>query len=205
MDLLILDPQLKSALIRQRRRRGLDHHDEVWEGVYVMSPLADDEHQELVGNLTHSFVVTIAYAGLGKVRPGVNVSDRADRWKRNYRCPDVVVFLNGTKARNLATHWLGGPDFAVEVVSRYDRSRKKLDFYAKVGTRELLLVDRYPWALELYRLSEAGTLDLVGRSAVEQPDILTSVILPLTFRLQAAEKRPRIAISHTDGVQTWSA
>jgi len=205
MDLLILDPQLKSALIRQRRRRGLDHHDEVWDGVYVMSPLADDEHQELVGNLTHSFVVTIAYAGLGKVRPGVNVSDRADRWKRNYRCPDVVVYLNGTKARNLATHWLGGPDFAVEVISRYDRSRKKLDFYAKVGTRELLLVDRYPWALELYRLSKAGTLDLVGRSAVEQPDLLNSEVLPLNFRLDRGGERPKIAVTHADRIQTWLA
>jgi len=205
MNLLILDPTDRAKLIKLRKKSGLDHHDEVWDGVYVMSPLANDEHQEVGTNLAGCFVVAIAMMGLGQVRAGSNVSDRVAQWKKNYRCPDVAVYLNGTKARLHGAYWVGGPDFAVEVVSRYDRSRKKLDFYAKVGTRELLLVDRYPWALELYRLSEAGTLDLVGRSAVEQPDILTSVILPLTFRLQAAEKRPRIAISHTDGVQTWSA
>ena len=97
----------------------------------------------------------------------------------------MVVFRNDTTAQNLDTHRLGDPDFAVEVVSQYDRSRKKLDFSARVGTRELLLVDRYPWALELYRLSEAGTLDLVDRSTSEQPAILTSMTLPLTLRLES--------------------
>ena len=31
-------------------------------------------------------------------------------------------------------------------------SREKLDFYAKVGTREVLILDRDPWSLELYAL-----------------------------------------------------
>ncbi len=174
MDLLIPDPDMNAALIRKRRRAGLDRFDEVWDRVYVMSPITDDEHQELVGNLTSWFVVAIASAGLGKVRPGVNISDRAEGWKHNYRCPDAVIFLNSTKAENLATHWQGGPDFAVEVVSHYDRSRQKIDWYAQAGTRELLIVDRFPWALELYRLSEGGTLDLAGRSTPEQPLSLVS-------------------------------
>ena len=32
-------------------------------------------------------------AGLGKVRPGVNLSDRNEGWIHNYRGPDVVAFL----------------------------------------------------------------------------------------------------------------
>ena len=205
MDLLITDPAMRMALIRRRRRLGHDHHDEVWDGVYVMSPLADNEHQELVGNLTFCFYASIATPALGKVLPGVNVTDRASGWRKNYRCPDVVVYLNETKAENKRSHWLGGPDFAVEIVSRYDRSREKLDFYAKVGTRELLLVDRHPWALELYRLGEDGTLSLVGRSTAKQPDVLPSQILPLSFHLEAGDDRPMIAIRHTDGIQFWSA
>ena len=66
-------------------------------------------------------------------------------------------------------------------------------------------MDRYPWALELYRLNEAGRYDLVGRSTVEQPDVLTSAVMPLTFHLQAGEKRPQIVINHNDGAQTWLA
>ena len=101
-------------------------------------------------------------------------------------------------------YWLGGPDFAVEVISRHDRSRKKFDFYAKVGVRELLLVDRKPWALELYRLQD-GKLALVGKSDLDHPEILASEVLPLSFRLVAGNPRPRIEVAHADGIQRWSA
>ena len=204
MDLLILDPQLRSALIRRRRRTGGDHHDEVWDGVYVMSPLANNEHQILTGKLFRCLDQAISDAGLGEVYPGANVSDRTTKWKQNYRCPDVLVFLNGNTAQNKETHWLGGPDFAVEIVSQYDRSRQKFDFYAKVNTRELLIVDRYPWALELYRLNELGAYDLVGRSTLDDSQILPSQVLPLTWQLGAGEDRPSLLVAHTDGQQTWS-
>ena len=205
MELVILDPHLKSALIRRRRRLGLDRFDEVWDGVYVMSPLADDEHQDIGTSLASCFVVAVGSMGLGKVRAGSNVSDRVEGWKKNYRCPDVAVYMNGTTAHLHCTHWVGGPDFAVEGVSRYDRTRQKFNFYAQIGTRELLVVDRYPWALELYRLNEARAFDLVGRSTVERPDALASGVLPLSFRLELGEERPRIAVAHADGVQAWSA
>ena len=205
MDLVILDPADQTRIIARRRKLGHDRFDEVWDGVYLMSPLANNEHQEIATRLASCLVLTIDFPGLGKVFAGANVSDRATKWKQNYRCPDVLVFLNGTTARNKDTHWLGGPDFAVEVVSQYDRSRQKFDFYAKVTTRELLIVDRYPWALELYRLNEEGTYNLIGRSALDDPQILMSQVLPLSFQLQPGDERPTIAIAHFDGVQTWSA
>src|SRR3990172_5790454 len=135
---MITDPMLEDELVAQRQRTGADRYDEVWDGVYVMAPLADDEHQALVSGITAVLHVAVGWAGLGEVRPGVNVTDREDDWKQNYRCPDVVVFTNDTQAENRGTHWLGGPDFVVEIASPHDRSREKLAFYAAVGTRELL-------------------------------------------------------------------
>ena len=205
MDLLILDPADVVRTIESRRGSGLDRYDEVWDGVYIMSPLANNEHQQIIGAFDRCFGAVIADTGLGIVQPGANVSELAAGWAQNYRCPDVVVYLNSTPATDHNTHWQGGPDFAVEVVSHYDRSREKFDFYAKVGTRELLIVDRYPWALELYRLNDAGEYDLVGRSTVEEPDRLASVVLPLTFHLEAGASRPRIALLHTDDGRSWSA
>ncbi len=205
MKLLILEPKTRSALIRERRRVGADRQDEVWNGVYVMSPNPNNEHQELVGNLTTCLVLAIQYTGLGKVLPGGNVSDQDTDWKQNYRCPDVLVFLKGNKVEDRRSHWFGGPDLAIEIVSRLDRSRKKFAFYAKVGTRELLIVDRYPWALELYCLNTNGSFDLVGKSTLDQPIILPSTVVPLTFQLQSGDERPTIAIKHIDPVQTWSA
>ena len=40
MVALIQDPQLEQELIAKRRETGADRYDEVWEGVYVMSPTA---------------------------------------------------------------------------------------------------------------------------------------------------------------------
>jgi Uma2 family endonuclease len=200
--MLILDPYEQKRLIRNRRASGADRFDEVWDGVYVVSPLPDDEHQEIVADLVGILDLAVAWTDLGKVRPGVNVSDREKDWKKNYRGPDVVVFLRDTAARNLGTHWVGGPDFAVEVVSRRDRSRLKRLFYGQIGVRELLLIDRYPWALELYRLRDRE-LELVGTSSLEQSDVLASAVVPLTFQLVAGEGRPRIEVVHADGVQRW--
>ena len=47
MALLSIDPMELARLLRDRRECGGDRYDEVWDGVYVMSPLADNEHQQL--------------------------------------------------------------------------------------------------------------------------------------------------------------
>ena len=205
MSLIILDPVDQTQLIAQRQATGLDRYDEVWEGVYLMSPLANNEHQTIATRLATCISIVIDIPRLGVVLAGSNVSDRVDDWKQNYICPDVAVYLKANPAQDRGTYWLGGPDFAVEVVSQYDRSREKLAIYATFNTREVLIVDRYPWALDLYRLNEAGTYDLVGRSTLDDPKILASVVLPLSFRLQPGDDRPAITIQHTDGQQNWSA
>ena len=169
----------------------------------MIMPFPNDEHQGIVSKFTYIFESLIGEVGLGKVRPGVNISDREIHWKKNYRGPDVVVFLEGTTAVNRDSFWFGGPDFAVEVVSKGDRSRKKLDFYAKVNVRELLLVDRFPWGLELYR-NRDGVMELVGRSTVEESSELVSDVLPVSFRLNSGKDRPIIEVSERDGERHWS-
>jgi Uma2 family endonuclease len=188
---------------REQRQAALaDHHDEVWDGEYFMSPVPNDEHQHLVAMLTTAFVETVMAPGLGLVRPGVNLSDRVEGWLHNYRGPDVVVILNDTKAVNCDTHWVGAIDFLVEIVSPDDRSRKKLPFYGSLGVREVLIVDRYPWVLELYR-NAGGELRLVGSSTADEPTVLKSAVIPLTFRLAAAEPRPQVVVAKTRGKRTW--
>ena len=203
MAAMITDPLLVEQLIARRREIGADRYDEVWEDVYVTSPLANNEHQELVGQLTTVLEISVGWEGLGKVFPGANITDRRDDWTQNYRCPDVVVFLNDTQAENLDTHWYGGPDLAIEIISPHDRARDKQKFYAKVGTRELLLVDRDPWALELYRLN-GGLLAQVGRSTLESSSLITSEVVPLSWKLIPGEFRPQIEIVHADGKQQWT-
>jgi Uma2 family endonuclease len=202
MAMLITDPQVEAELIADRQARGIDLYDEVWEGVYVMSPIANDEHQGLAGGMVTVLTIVIEWPGHGKVRGGVNVSDRRKRWMHNFRVPDVAVFLNDTTAVNCGTHWYGGPDFGVEITSPGDRTREKFEFYAKVKTRELLIVDRDPWQLELYRLSGKGLLE-VGRSTLDDSNVLTSEVVPLTWQLIPGASRPQIRIARSEGSEAW--
>lgn len=204
MAMLVLEHYVEDRLIAERKATGIDRYDEVWDDVYVIPPIADNEHQALIGDFTAIFAMTISWPDFGQAYPGVNVTDREDDWTKNYRVPDVAVFLNGCPARNLHTHWLGGPDFAVEIVSEDDRTREKFDFYARVGVRELLLVDRDPWAVELYRLDpQPKSLHLVGRSTPESSETLVSAVLPFRFQLRPGEPRPRIEVQRTDGSERW--
>jgi Uma2 family endonuclease len=164
--------------------------------------LPNDLHQEIVTALATVLQLTMGWTGLGDVRAGVNVSDREADWKENYRCPDVAVFLKDGRAIKRNTYWLGGPDFAVEVISPDDCSRDKLPFYERVGGRELLVIDRDPWALELYALHQ-DRLVLAGTSRPDREDLLTSAVVPLSFRLVAAEPRPRIEVVHLASPQRW--
>jgi len=199
---LVTNPALARKLKARREKSPSCHRDEMWEGIYVMSPSLGFEHQAFVGRLTTAFTTVVDLMGGGYVLPGLNVSDRIENWKENYREPDVAVYLPGNPAIMRKAHVCGGPDFAVEILSEGDLARKKLDFYAKVNTRELLLLDRDPWSLELYRLTD-GRLDLVGVSQPEKPDILTSLVLPLNFRLVPGESRPTLELCRLDGGQVW--
>ena len=96
----------------------------------------------------------------------------------------------------------GGPDLLVEIVSPGDRSREKLAFYSQIGVRELLVIDRDPWMLELYRL-EDGQLKLAGTSTADSRAELQSSVLPLNFRLVPGDARPTIEIAEQAGTQHW--
>jgi len=202
MALMVLDRFVEERLKAEREASGADRYDEVWEGVYMMAPLANNEHQDLQALLAAAIQNAVGWNGPQRVHAGANVSDREAGWLHNYRIPDVVVVYPGSAARDCGTHWCGGPDFCVEIASPGDRSRDKLDFYATIGVRELLLIDREPWDVELYRLSNAQ-LELVGHSGGTAVAVLDSEVLPVSFRLVAGAPRPKIEVMHRDGAQVW--
>ena len=202
MAVLVFDPAVEDRLKAEREASGADRYDEVWEGVYMMAPLGDIEHQQLQTRLGTVFDIAVRWAGLGDVFTGVNVSDRERGWQHNYRIPDVAVVLKRSRARDCGTHLCGGPDFAVEIVSSGDRSRDKLDFYAGVGVRELLLIDRDPWAIDLWRLG-TGKLSHAARCALGDATPVTSNVIPLAFRILPETPRPQSEVTHQDGVQRW--
>jgi Uma2 family endonuclease len=204
MATLIADPGVEQRLIAERRARGADRKDEVWDGVYIVMPDPNVEHQRLVARLVVALSDVVRPPTGGDVFPGLNLSDRAEDWNDNYRCPDVAVFLSGNTAQVFEAHICGPADFLVEIVSPNDKTRDKFDFYGGLGVRELLVIDRQPWSLELYRLS-GNELVPAGRSSVSQGDAIASAVLPLSFQLVPAQPRPEIRIAEIGGVRTWIA
>lgn len=204
LRVLVTDPDLARELREERDRYHPDARDEVWEGVLVMAPLANNDHQVLVMKLAAAFSDVIDWDRGDSVQPGANVSDRDADWLTNYRIPDVVVYLATNPAKNSDTHWVGGPDLAVEIASPGEEPRLKLDFYAKVSTREVLIVDRAPWSVELYQLRN-GAMVSAGQSNEANALVLKSEALPLSFQLQPGTPRPGILVTHVVTGQTWTA
>jgi Uma2 family endonuclease len=195
---LVKDVARADELIQERKRRGADRYDEVWNGVYVMPSMPSLEHQELVHDLGTIFDEVVKRPGLGKVYPGVNVSDRGSDWKKNYRVPDLVVVLKSSRAVSHSTHVQGGPDFLVEIESPGDDSEEKVPFYGQLGVRELLLIHRDKRTLRLLRL-EGGELVLVLAAPLEGKRWLVSAVLPLAFRRKLQGGKPVTEVRRTDG------
>jgi Uma2 family endonuclease len=203
MATLINDAGTQERLIAERVATGADRFDEVWEGAYMMTPLANDEHQDLSIQISSILQWLVGWSlHLGVVRAPTNLSDREIGWERNFRVPDIAVFLNTTKAKNCGTHWCGPADLLVEIVSPDDLSREKLSFYSKLGVQEVMLIDRDPWALELYHLQD-GQLQLAAKDTLDQAAPISLTVLPVDLRLQPGPTRPLIEITHRGTTDVW--
>ena len=204
MAVMILDPALEKQVRAEYEAANPERPAEVWEGMTVVPPLPNNEHARLTLSLCQAFAAVIDWTAGDQALPGGNVSDRDDGWAHNYRNPDVLVAFAGGRAVDNDTHWTGGPDLVVEIISPGEDPQAKFDFYAGIGVREVMIVDRHPWAVELYRL-QSGVFTLVGRAEPATGVEVSSGVLPLAFRLGPGRNRPVIGIRHTGTGQTWAA
>jgi Uma2 family endonuclease len=193
----ILEPSLARELIRRRQELGLDKYDEMWDGVYVMPPLANNPHQTLVSLLLSVLHTVIMLPGRGLVLPGANVSDRRHKWEESYRVPDVVVVLPNSRAIDCVTHWFGGPDFLIEIQSPDDDTEDKIPFFSRIKVRELLLIHRDSRQLRLFR-HDGEDLIPVEPTEFQGKKWLASTVVPVAFRRAAARGNPRTEVIRTD-------
>lgn len=201
MTAIIHDHFLSDRLIARRRELGHDRYDEVWDGVYVMPPMPNIDHQTVVGKLTRICGAVVGRSGV--TLPGANVSELDAEWEHNYRVPDVVVTLPGSRAISRGTHYQGGPDFLVEIRSPGDDTPEKLPYYAALGVREVLVVHRDTRVPTLYRLTRKR-LTPVKLTNLNDAPYLVSQVLPLAFRGVAKKAGPKLEVRRTDGKKkTW--
>lgn len=202
MPTMIFDPEFEKELLAVREANGADRYDEVWDGVYVMSPMPNDEHQMIVSALSSILQDLIGWQKLGQVRSGVNISDRIEDWRQNYRVPDVAVFLNHCKAVNRDSFWHGGPDLVVEIISPGERINDKLEFYGRISTSELIVIEREPWAISQY-LTTKESLVRTAMAAIGN-GVVHCQTAPIDLVLVAGKDRPTITVTGRDVDREWS-
>jgi Uma2 family endonuclease len=202
MPTVVLDGSWVQEILEKRRAQGNRTHDEVWEGVTYIMPEPDNEHERIAAFFIRVFGDVFGVNPANSVQRGANISDRIDGWKENYRSPDMAYYSADTPAEDHKTFWYGGPNFLLEIISPDDMSRDKLPFYAAVGTREVLILDRDPWRLELFELRR-GRLRPAG-TARPGDDPIASHVGPLTFALVRNRPRPKIRITQTETGQVWT-
>jgi Uma2 family endonuclease len=192
------DAAVAYQIIQERKRKGIDLYDEVWEGMYVMPSMPTNEHQKTLDDLGDILTEVVKREKKGKKVQGANVSDRRKGWEHNYRVPDMVVVLNDSRAIDCNTHYFGGPDFLVEIQSPGDDTEEKVPFYGKIGVRELLIIHRDKRTLRLLRLDGEDLL-LVKPTLLDGMEWLVSEVLPLAFRRTLIKGTPRTRVRRTDG------
>lgn len=137
--------EVPQALLDERRARGADRWDEMWEGELHMVPPPSGEHQRLgselfliLGPLAKARGLVPFYDATGLFRPGVD-----DDW----RAPDSAFSRPEIVSRRGIE---GAASLVVEILSPDDETYRKLDWYASVGVGEVLVVDPETRRVELF-------------------------------------------------------
>lgn len=154
-------PPVVDALIEERRRRGADRFDEVWEGVYVVNPPPSFRHSTVAG-LIHDLVRPHADAAGLVVRREVGIGGADD-----HRIPDVVVA--GIGDLDESEHYLLTAEIAIEVRSPNERIDKR-PFYLAHDVPEVVVVDLATGTVTWWAIAGGGD----GYQPVE-----ASAILPI--------------------------
>jgi Uma2 family endonuclease len=157
MPTLVLDPQPAEldALLERREALGLDHRDEVWNGVLHMNPPPNYRHERLssiLHRLLGPYVDAAALEMVGTVGIGV---------KNNNRVPDLTL----QRPEDAKPQWQQTAALVIEIVSPKDKSRDKFDFYAAHDVDEVLIVDPEERTVDWYGL-KGGSYEELEHSAV---------------------------------------
>jgi len=139
--------------LAQRRLTGIDRFDEMWEGVLHMAPAPMYEHQRIVSAIDRFAGGLCERRGRGVLAVQINVFDDTSP-KPDYRIPDFTFIASGREhiiAREGTRG--GGPDAVIEIRSPEDETYEKFPFFAKLGVREVIVIDRDTKRPEVYRLA----------------------------------------------------
>lgn len=172
MKTVILDPAPAEieALIRQRQALGQDRFDEVWEGVYHMTPGPNTAHafvEHEVAAVLRPYARAAGLFGSGQF----NLGEPDD-----YRVPDGGYHRDRHSAVRVPTAVI-----VVEILSPGDETYDKFGFYAAHGVDEIFVVDPDKRSFEIWQRVDATTFAPFPASEllhVEADDLVAAIDWP---------------------------
>jgi len=176
------------TFLAERRRRGQDKKDEVWDGVLHMVPPPLSHHTTVSFSLARILAVIGARRGL-IARPdsdGLFEPGRDD----SYRIPDGSL----VRPEHLVKRGIEGAELVIEILSPHDESRDKFPFYAKLGVREIWLVEPNTLVVEVYTLAAGAYVTLPAAGS-----LTVSPLLGISLEL---DDGPRLQLRDGDDVYT---
>jgi Uma2 family endonuclease len=185
--------QVSEEDLARRRKLGLDRRDEMWEGVLHIAPAPSYEHQRMLDELTLFLGALLKRTKRGTLRSGINVfSDKVP--VPDYRIPDHTFVAAGREGI-IAPDGIrgGGPDAVIEVRSPEDESYEKMSFFAGLGVREVLVLDRDTKKPGVYRLAGGGYVAVSADAA----GWVVSETMRVRFRRRAGPP-PRLELEDLD-------
>jgi len=155
MDALWTD--IPETILEERSQHGKDKRDECWDGVLHMVPPPSSIHERVMLDLSAALDLIAKRRGWRAWTAGLFEHETS------WRVPDISV----ARPEHVSARGLDGAELVVEVLSPNDRSREKFEFYARVGVREIWLIDPKTRAIEIYALVGAAYRELaLGTSPV---------------------------------------
>ena len=147
-------------LLAERRRLGLDTHDEIWAGEHHLMTPGPAVRHAYVGSQLTSLLQPRATANrlFALTQANIGVPD-------DFRVPDATVIAELVDATYLPTAAL-----VAEVASPGDDSWRKFDFYAAHDVDEVLIADPDTATLHWFRL-DSGRYVTTDRSEVLAVDV----------------------------------
>jgi Uma2 family endonuclease len=129
---------------------------EVMNGVLIMTPSPEADHQSAVLRLAHYLLETVEFTGLGRVLSApFEVRLTHDKVVQ----PDVLVVLNANLYKLFHTYLADGPDLVIEVASPstalYDRL-SKYEAYEQAAVPEYWIVHPQAQSIEMLILEQDG-------------------------------------------------
>ena len=130
------------AQLEERHRLGLDHRDELWDGVLHMVPPAGDPHQGLSAEL---FLV------LGPLAKRLGLVPRMEtglfRHEKDYRVPDQLY----RRPDDGSVRGAEAAELVVEILSPDDETWQNLPWFVELGVREVLVLNPRDRTARLFR------------------------------------------------------